>query len=341
MPLPPISDRVKPVIFALAALFISLTTSQATKAQVHHLKPLDLNLSITQGGSVAETIPAFNRLVVSITDEPFELVTLEIGNAPLQICVSTGDNHFLSTRPGELISSLPCFNKSLETNIDLGTVIDGWPMAVADGSVHWFLPKEFSLGLGNSRVTRFSGLHTAGSSVAPEVVHLAIVIDQNQNGQLDVDEYSFMDLEINRAPRTTARREPLDDVACKQLLLSEADRIETELLQLSTRYAERLGSHFSADQFSGDTTAVQETRGVFTILARDHFEDMFLRVKGTPQQFRRTAAMPTAVACRNANDIKDTADIAIATYRQLWEATLELASTTIRGWRKVYHKLGQ
>lgn len=326
----------------LAVFLFAGLTPFSSSAQVHRLRPLDLSLSITQNGSIAQTHRAFNRLVVTLAEGSFELITLDVGNAPIQVCATTSEAPFLSTRSGELISSLPCFKESVSPAPGFGNLLDGWPLPITNGDRHGLFLKEYSLGLGVSRITRFHGFGGTQAMNDLDELHVTVVIDRNGNGRLDENEFSFFDLRIDHSNGVLAEtKHPLDDSSCRELLLSEADRIEGELRRLSTRYANRLGDHFALDQFSGDTTAVQETKGVFTLLARDQFEDLFGQVMAAPKQFRIAAATANPAVCTSETEIRETSEMAIATYRQLWEATLELASTTIRGWKKVYEKLGQ
>ncbi|NNE35458.1 MAG: hypothetical protein HKN13_09485 [Rhodothermales bacterium] len=304
---------------------------------------MDFNIGVTAEGKLLPTNRVFNRLVVSLLETPFELTTFDIGEAPIQICATTDESVYLTTRPGELISSLPCFKRALHPSYSVGNTLDGWELPITDGRSHSVIAKNQSLGSGASRITRFSeiALESESESVI-DIIHLTILIDRNQNGRLERDEFSFVDLVLDQPGLARlAHNDPLSMSECRTLLTAEADRIDTALSRISIRYAQRLGDRFSIDQFMGDSTAVIETKGVFALLARDQFQDMFQRVKETPAMFRNAAVHANADRCKSEAEIRETADIAISTFEQLWDATLELATATIRGWRKVYGQLGQ
>ena len=107
-----------------ASLLLASVVTRSAAAQYYHYKALDFDISITQDGSLRSTERKFNRVVARLIDEPFELTVLSAGDAALRICASSTDRIFLTTRPGELIHSLPCFAEA--EHAQFGDAIDGW-----------------------------------------------------------------------------------------------------------------------------------------------------------------------------------------------------------------------
>ena len=319
-----------------ASLLLASVVTRSAAAQYYHYKALDFDISITQDGSLRSTERKFNRVVARLIDEPFELTVLSAGDAALRICASSTDRIFLTTRPGELIHSLPCFAEA--EHAQFGDAIDGWMLPVGTGETHLELEKGRSLGIGDSRITRFRDFEWTGKP-DQATVHVALVIDRNNNGLVDEDEYAFVDLEVE-SDHSSDPGPPLTTQECRTLLGAEADRVETRLRELSKDYESALGDHFSKEQFAGNGDAARETRSVFALLARDQFEGKFAEIRLTPENMRRSASAPNP-RCGTAANLREASDVAIDTWQQLWEATLDLAAATVKGWNKVYGRLSQ